>query len=97
MGVTATARGKGDVFLPVIVAMPVLAFVALYLHADYYLLATNGETYEVTNAETVLDQMVMTTLGTDFYALFRFHMQDNCVTFVFLTSALVVIETKSMI
>ncbi len=32
-----------------------------------------------------------------FYPLFCFNMQDNGVTFVFLTSALVVIKPKSMI
>lgn len=97
MGVTATARGKLNVFLPVVAAIRVLALVALNFHADYHLLATDGETYEVANPKAVLDQMQMATLGTTFYPLFCFNMQDNGVTFVFLTSALVVIKPKSMI
>lgn len=70
MGVTATARGKWNVFLPVVAAIRVLALVALNFHADYHLLATDGETYEVANPKAVLDQMQMATLGTTFYRSF---------------------------
>lgn len=97
MGVAATARGKGDILLPVIVTVFVLALVTLHLHADYHLLAADRKTYEVTNAESVLDQMTMAALGTCLYASFRFDMQDNCITFVFLTRTFVVIKTPYMI
>ena len=35
----------------------IFALVALYLHTDCHLLTTDGETYEVANAEVILDQM----------------------------------------
>lgn len=57
MGVTTTARDKRDIFLPIIVVILIFALVALYLHTDCHLLTTDGETYEVANAEVILNQM----------------------------------------
>lgn len=91
MGITATSTGKGYLLLPVIITILILALVALDFHTDNHFLAAYRETNKVTNTETVLDQLAMTALGTYFFTLFCFNMQDNCITFVFLTSAFVVV------
>ena len=74
MGVTATARGKGDALLTTMITILVLALIALDFHPDYNLLAAYRESYKVTNAETVLDQLAMAALGTFFFAVFCFNM-----------------------
>lgn len=55
MGVLAAACGKWYILLLVIVAFFILAFVALYLHADYHFLSTYGKTDKVSETVPILD------------------------------------------
>lgn len=66
VGIATTARGKGDGLLLVVTATLVLALVALHPHAEYHLLAIDGEANEVTDAISVLHQMAVPTFGTLF-------------------------------
>ena len=70
MGLTATARGKGYLLLPVIITIFILTLVTLDFHADYHFLAPYRKPYKVTDTKTVLDQLAMTALWAHFFTLF---------------------------
>lgn len=45
----------------------------------------------------VFYKMTLAALRTRLYLLFCLHMQDNCITFVFLTNAFMGVQTPGMI
>jgi hypothetical protein len=83
MGIAAAACGEGDPLLLVIVTVATL--IALHLHANNHLLATYGKPNKVTETVAILHQMTLSAPRTHFFSIFCLDMQDNCVTFVFLT------------
>ena len=97
VSIAATTYRKGDMLLTVIITNFILTLVVLYFHADYHLPAANRKTDKVTHAETILHQMAASALGILNLTLFCFNMQNNCVIFVFLTGAYMVIQTPRMI
>jgi len=83
MGITAAARGEGNPLLLVIVAVATL--IALYFHADNHLLASYGKADKVTDPVAILHQMTLSAPRTHVFSLFCLDMQNNRITFVFLT------------
>ena len=61
--------------------------ILLYMRTLFFnhLLATYGKPYKVTETVAVLHQMTLSAPRTHFFSLFCLDMQDNCITFVFLT------------
>ena len=72
--VTVTARGKGYLFLTVIVTIRTLALVAADFHPLNYLFATDRKADKVASAKTILHPIGMTALGTVFRGSFTFDM-----------------------
>ena len=69
-----TARGKGYLFLTIIVTIRTLALVAADFHTQNYLFATDRKADKVASAKAILHQMGMTALGTVFRGSFTFDM-----------------------
>ena len=97
VSIAATTCSKGDMLLTVIITNFILTLVALDFHADDHLPAANRKADKVTHAETILHQIPSSSIATLILALFCFNMQNNCITFVFLMGAYMVIQTPSMI
>ena len=91
MSIAATACGKRNFLL--LFEVTLLTFIALYLHAYGYSLATYGKSNKVSQTIPVLYNRASTTRRATSYSFFCLYMQDNSITFVFFTSAFVGVKS----